>query len=50
MRNTQLIEHIAMNYTEQKTKLKDCFFLTGGDKKQIICEEYPGYFFYIAHA
>ena len=27
----QLIEHITINFTELKTRHKDCYFLTGGD-------------------
>ena len=27
----QLIEHITINFTELKTRYKDCYFLTGGD-------------------
>ena len=34
-RKTQLIEHITINYTELKTKHKDCYFLTGGDKNEL---------------
>ena len=34
-RKAQLIEHIDINYTELKTKHKDCFFLTGGDKNEL---------------
>ena len=34
-RKTQLVQHIAINYTELKTKYKDFFFLTGGDKNDL---------------
>ena len=34
-RKTQLVQHIAINYTELKTKYKDYFFLTGGDKNDL---------------
>ena len=34
-RKTRLIEHIAINYTELKTKHKNCFFLAGGDKNEL---------------
>ena len=34
-RKTQLIEHIAINYGELRTRYKDCFFLTGGDKNDL---------------
>ena len=34
-RKTQLVQHIAINYTEWKTKYKDYFFLTGGDKNDL---------------
>ena len=32
---TQLIQHITINYTELKTRYKDCFFLAGGDKNNL---------------
>ena len=34
-RKSQLVEHIAINYSQLKTKYKDCFFLTGGDKNDL---------------
>ena len=32
----QLIEHITINFTELKTRYKDCYFLTGGDINDLI--------------
>ena len=34
-RKTQLVEHIAINYSELKTVHKNFFFLTGGDKNDL---------------
>ena len=34
-KKTQLVEHISINYSELKTRYKDCFFITGGDKNDI---------------
>ena len=29
------MQHITINYTELKSRYKDCFFLTGGDKNDL---------------
>ena len=34
-KKAQLIEHITINYNELKSRYKDCFFLTGGDKNDL---------------
>ena len=34
-RKSQLVEHIALNYSELKVKHKDFFFLMGGDKNDL---------------
>ena len=31
----QLVQHIAINYTELKSRYKDFFFVTGGDKNYL---------------
>ena len=34
-KKTQLIEHIALNYSQLKVTNKDCFFVMGGDKNDL---------------
>jgi hypothetical protein len=34
-KKAQLVQHIAINYAELKSKYKNCFFLAGGDKNDL---------------
>ena len=34
-KKAQLVQHIAINHANLKSKYKDCFFLTGGDKNDL---------------